>query len=680
MKRTALLLAGIFTLFWGMAVSVSPRLGVTADELVHLVGGYSYWKFDDYRLQPENGTLAMRVESLPLLPMNLRFPPLDSVDWQGASATGAGHVFLFGLGNPVDTMLLRARMAVALFGVFALWLVWRWARGLFGPTAGWLAVAMAAFCPALLAHSGLATSDVALTACMLAAISACWLLLHRATWPRLIVAMLAVGATLLSKMSGVLLAPMAALLLVVRWTQPTPLVLAFGPPRWLRRRAAVVVGSIALAGITGAGGLVVLWGGYGFRYSGFNPRLAEPGREYQLPWAVILDEVPLPPTLVEGQASRLHGPGSGTARPTLTTHAIAWARDHRILPEAYLFGFAHTYKFSRRRAAFLLGEHSVTGWPQFFPIAFALKTTPPTLVLTLAGLAALAWGARRRKRKTGFPWPRHHWVYRATPLLVLFFLYWAMAVNMHLNIGHRHLLPTYPIVYIFAGAAAGWLLLSQRRRIAGLFLSGTLAAHALDSFTTRPFYLGYFTPWVGGTARGWHYLVDSSLDWGQGLPDLQHWLAEKAQPGDRAPVFLTYFGADSPQARGLPVTRFGDYVNDTGQRAYPAAVRGGWFVISATHYQRVYLGISGPWNRARETLYQELRRTLARTPANVATLPDAARARWVLDAMDLETLQFGRLCHFLGDRAPDAFIGGSLLVFRVSDAEVQRALYGPLTP
>ena len=52
----------------------------------------------------------------------------------------------------------------------------------------------------------------------------------------------------------------------------------------------------------------------------------------------------------------------------------------------------------------------------------------------------------------------------------------------------------------------------------------------------------------------------------------------------------------------------------------------------------------------------------------------------VLHAIDLETLQFGRLCHLLGDRAPDAFIGGSLLVFRVSDAEVQRALYRPLAP
>lgn len=680
MKRFSLPLAALFVLFWGMAVSVSPRLGVTADELVHLVGGYSYWKFDDYRLQPENGTLAMRVEALPLLPMGLRFPPFDSVDWKGASATGTGHEFLFGLGNPVDAMLLRARMAVALFGVLALWLIWRWARGLFGVRAGWLALILAAFCPAILAHSGLATSDIALTACLLAAISLCWQLLHRATWGRLFAAILAVGATLLSKMSGVLLAPMALLLIAVRGCHPAPLILAFGRPHWLRRRTAVVAASFALAGVTGAGGLIVLWGGYGFRFSGFNPQLDPPNREYQLPWSVILDEEPLPPTLVEGQASRLHGPGAGTARPSFTTHAIAWAREKHILPEAYLFGFAHTYKFSRRRAAFLLGDYSVTGWPQFFPIAFVLKTTPPALLLTLVGLSALGWSSRQRAKASTPSWPRRGWPYRATPLLVLFFLYWAMAINTHLNIGHRHLLPIYPVVYIFAAAATGWLVLGRRRWLASFLILGAVSLHALDSIATRPFYLGYFTPWSGGTARGWRYLVDSSLDWGQGLPDLTHWLAQKAADGDRAPVFLTYFGADSPQARGLPVTRFGDYVNDTGQRNYPAAVRGGWFVISATHYQRIYLGIAGPWNRERETLYQDLRRTLASAPPNLASLPDTARARWVLDAMDYETLQFGRLCHFLGARPPDDFVGGSMLVFRLSDAEVQHALYGPLAP
>ena len=62
-----LALTAALALHWWLAVSVSPRMGVTADEVVHLTGGYSYWKFNDYRLHPENGTLPMRLAALPWL-------------------------------------------------------------------------------------------------------------------------------------------------------------------------------------------------------------------------------------------------------------------------------------------------------------------------------------------------------------------------------------------------------------------------------------------------------------------------------------------------------------------------------------------------------------------------------------------------------------------------------------
>ena len=53
-----------------------------------------------------------------------------------------------------------------------------------------------------------------------------------------------------------------------------------------------------------------------------------------------------------------------------------------------------------------------------------------------------------------------------------------------------------------------------------------------------------------------------------------------------------------------------------------------------------------------------------------------ARERLVGTAMDVELLQFGRLRHFLRHRTPEAVVGGSLLVFRLTDAEVFTALFG----
>jgi hypothetical protein len=115
-----------------------------------------------------------------------------------------------------------------------------------------------------------------------------------------------------------------------------------------------------------------------------------------------------------------------------------------------------------------------------------------------------------------------------------------------------------------------------------------------------------FNPSTGGPEKAYHYFVESSLDWGQGLPDLKAWLAEKKQTGDPRPVFLTYFGADSPRYYGLEVTRFGDEMNDSGARYFPAQVRGGWFVISATYFHCTFLPMRGTWAEAQETLYWQL--------------------------------------------------------------------------
>ena len=112
----ALLVALAMVAHWWMAESVSPRLGVTADEVVHLTGGYTYWKFNDYRMHPENGTLAMRLAALPWLAMDLKVPPLDTPEWRHSQVNYWGDQLMFELGNPIDTMMQRARMMIALAG------------------------------------------------------------------------------------------------------------------------------------------------------------------------------------------------------------------------------------------------------------------------------------------------------------------------------------------------------------------------------------------------------------------------------------------------------------------------------------------------------------------------------------------------------------------------------------
>jgi hypothetical protein len=352
------------------------------------------------------------------------------------------------------------------------------------------------------------------------------------------------------------------------------------------------------------------------------------------------------------------------------TELVGWLRDHRLLPEAYLWGFAQTYKFSQYRSAFFMGDYRTTGWKTFFPTALFLKTTLPTLGLIVTGALALAFAPRapRRPRRT------KPWAYRAAPLLLFFAVYWVMAINLHLNIGHRHILPTYPVLFVIASASALWLTGPARRGVA-LALGLALVAHAVDSSLARPFYLSYFQPLAGGERRGYHYLVDSSYDWGQGLPDLVRWQAGKRMLGDREPVYLSYLGADPVRSRGLQVIRFGDDSSDSGPRVYPAVLRSGWYVISATQFQRVYLPVRGAWTPAAEKLYRELQQRLL--AAQSASSRSASENDALLqDAKAYETLQACRLFCALHDREPLEIVGGSLLVFHLSDHDLAAALFG----
>ena len=442
-----------------------------------------------------------------------------------------------------------------------------------------------------------------------------------------------------------------------------------GPARWVRSRGRTAALTLGLTLALAAGSVGVLWGGYGFRFEGFNRTRSE-ATSYFFSWPQILDEEAIPDNVTQlGAKSHLIDPPVGP-HPTAMTRLIGTLRDHRLLPEAYLWGFAHTYKYSKSRSAFLDGDYRSDGWPQYFPLAFLYKTTLPALGLIALGIGALAGTSIRSG-------PRRRWLYRALPLLVLGVIYWASAITAHLNIGHRHILPVYPVAYILAGAAAFWLLRLPAANLARWALGGALAVHVLAAANARPFFLSYFNAAAGGIEGGWRHLVDSSYDWGQGLPDLQAWLADKAARGDNNPVFLTYFGSDSPQARGLKVTRFGDEITDSGPRNFPVLPTGGWFVISATHFQRVYLHLTGDWSPHYEQLYAQMRASLNLTPEQARNADQATLFR---DAKDLEVLRFGRLAWSLHYRRPDAVIGGSLLAFRLTDAEVATALNGPPAP
>lgn len=636
-----------------LATVAMREKSTTADELAHITGGYTFNHWRDYRLHPENGVLPQRWQALPVTLHGAAFPPLDTLPWRKSEVWLTGYAFFYNSGNNPDWMLFSARAMNSLFGAAVVLLVYFWSRRLWGEAGALISAAFAALCPTMLAHSGLATSDMGMAFFLLAASGAYWWHLHDGRWRIWWLSALLLGLAAVAKYTSVLLLPIAAALALVRVIRSEPLTLGGATFRTRPGRLGAIAMSTAAQGLVA---VAVIWLFFGFRYSVCNPLL--PAGEFNLGWPIVL------------------------SFGGLKAQCIEFCRAWHLLPEGWLYGLAFVLKHAGGRAAFLDGEYSIFGWVGFFPKAFLYKTPPALLAAVAASAGLLAW---RFRTVTGSHLGGHF--YRVTPLVVLFAVYWFFSLTSHLNIGHRHILPTYPVLYIFTGAL-GWAMLRawhhsrQTGMVFGLGLAGLLGWQAATTSQIYPHCLAYFSSIVGGPAKGYQHLVDSSLDWGQDLPALVKWLRANRRPGER--VYLSYFGTDEP-AR---------YVSDAVlMPRLPGFDRPrpwywcepGLYAVGATMLSHVYQSQRGPWTLENERRYQQLRalepnfRAMKadrgnRTELLLGLKPEEWASAWG----SYEQLRFARLCHYLRARRPDAQPGYSILVYRLDQAEIDTALNGDL--
>jgi 4-amino-4-deoxy-L-arabinose transferase-like glycosyltransferase len=364
-RLTLLAVIALLLVHFVLAVGSKLRESTTADELVHLTGGVSYWRNHDYRLHPENGIFPQRWAALPAWLAQAKFPPLAGNDyWRTSNVWDMGYQFFYETGGDHFPWLMAGRAMIALFSVATGALVFFWSRRLFGNAGALVSLVLFTFCPTFLAHGALATSDVCTAFFFLAATGAWWRHLHdgraRIWW----LSALTLGLAFVTKYSAVLLLPMMVIMAAIRALAPEPL--AFG-----RRIFSTRAAKFGAAALSAAGHAVVvvlmIWAFYGFRYSAFNP-LLPPADHFIRPWAVM------------------EQPGGISVR---VIHTLA---NLHALPEGFLYGFVYVLKTVAMRAAFLNGDYSVTGWPTFFLWAFLLKTTVPLLLI-----CALVTGVATRR-------------------------------------------------------------------------------------------------------------------------------------------------------------------------------------------------------------------------------------------------------------------------------------------
>ncbi|MBC8108431.1 MAG: hypothetical protein H7Z14_17730, partial [Anaerolineae bacterium] len=572
-SRNAIFVCALLLIAFGLLcyLAVSTK-SATADEPLHVTGAYAHVFMRDYRLNPEDPPLWNYWVMLPRSHDSLHLPTdhelwrkqLDDTSWEMPYSS----IVLFTAQNDGARFIQSSRPMMVVLGVALGALIACWAWQVAGRIGAIVATTLFAFDPNLLAHAALVKNDVAFALVMTAMCFAVWRVGRRATLLNVASAAIALGAAMTTKFSGVLLAPMLVAMISARALVPSEWLVVGRPMRTARSKLLAATMICAVVAIVS---WAMIWLAYGFRFD------ATPDPGSRLPTARMVTRT------AEERFFVRHNRWPSEAElkvadPGLIAHATTWAERHHLLPQAWLYGFLYTYQSTLVRTSFLLGRFSETGWWYYFPLAMAFKTPISTIGACVIALVVALLKPRHPERYSANdlasidkPDPSRSTaqddmlrsVSRSWTLICMLIpiaIYMASAMTTNLNLGLRHVLPVYPIIYLLIAMAASRLA-SLRPRIfkwSAIVLGVALVAESVVAF---PNYIAFFN--APSRPYRLHLLSDSNLDWGQDLLALSRWQAE--HPSTR--LYLCYFGSVDPAVYGINYINLpgGTYLNNEQQ-------------------------------------------------------------------------------------------------------------------
>ncbi|MGA2769356.1 MAG: glycosyltransferase family 39 protein [Bryobacteraceae bacterium] len=428
----------------------------TFDEPAHIACGIEWLDLGQYRYEHQHPPLARVAAALGPYLAGIRSSGLTSVYNEGNGILYTGtHYF---------RTLALARMGILPFFVIACPLVWSWSRRLFGTGAALVSTLLFTMLPPILAHSGLATTDMACATFVFASTYAFSRWLERPAWRQSLLLGGSAALAALSKFSSLAFLPACMLaVLLLYWFIERPPLAAFRREA-LRRTVSLIFAAAVL--------FMVIWAGYRFSV----------------------------------------GRVTTASRPHETID--------RFLPESRLPAYEFfdgigqvEYHNTIGHDSWLLGEYRTNGWWYFFPVVVAVKTPIAFLLLCFIGFFCLA-----RQSVAKIRW--QEWVPGVCVLVILL-----ICMTSRIDLGVRHILPIYPLLAMVAGLGLTRLFEAGRARKAAAAWGLVLALWlVVSSMWSHPDYLAYFNELAGGKPE-W-VLAESDLDWGQDLQRLSNKLKE----------------------------------------------------------------------------------------------------------------------------------------------------------
>ncbi|OGD57200.1 hypothetical protein A2V71_02180 [Candidatus Berkelbacteria bacterium RBG_13_40_8] len=444
-----LLVWAILLLSFGIMIFVAKKDSLTVDETVHMTAGYLHtWK-GDYTYNSEHPPLANDLSGFFI---GLVRPNLPKETPGDIDQWQYGDKFFYQVGNNPDTLIFLGRLPIILLTLALFYLVFLWASEVWGVKAGVLSLLFAVTCPNLLAHGHLATTDLILAFSFVLDFYILRKFILKSSWKNAVWLGVVSGLVLLSKFSGIIILPLNLFMYVV--------ILAIRKDKFvLENFLKMLVGFSIALGLT--------WLVYLFTMR-HNWLVAF--KTYGLGWF--------------GGVGWLFGLIKWLALPLKKFYeGMDVVRGHNE--------FGHL--------SFLNGSYSLQGHWYYFPLAIWYKTPIPVMI---AFVIAIIYSFRKR---TGELWEKALIILPA----IIFFL---ISLKSNLNIGLRHILPVYPLIYIFIGELA-----NVKNILFKILVVALAVANLFSAVRTFPDYLSYFNINAGGRAKGYEHLGDSNFDWGQNV-------------------------------------------------------------------------------------------------------------------------------------------------------------------
>ncbi len=504
MMKITILVIILLSVFAILTISSMRQNSATCDEIAHHIPvGYVLLTKWDFKMDPSQPVLPRYLVALPLkLFMNIKMPD-DKAVWRAADRSVFGRDFFYKYNNDQVRMVLFARMAVVFMGILCGLLLFIWAKSLWGEKAALLSLFLYAFSPDILAHSGLATTDMIATFFIFLSCYSFWLFLKDRSFKNVVLSGICLGLAELSKYTAILLYPVFILVLIFELFVSIK-----------KERAVYLLRFMLVIFLS----LIVAWAAYGFE---FQPLFKDVMR---------LDEKL---EIAHSIAKKIYphiGPGAIARLDDFLLKAPVPLGSHIL---GIMGVFRHGYEGHN---TYFLGRWSSHGDPLYFLVAFLIKTPIPLIFFLLLGIFI----SLRQKLRMGERF-----------ILIIVTIFFITSSLSGLKLGLRHILPLYPFCFMICGSA---IVLFKKKYI-NILLYCLMAWYAFISVKTWPHYLGYFNESIGGSTNGYRYLRDSNVDWGQDLPSLSRYMAKNGIKE----IALEYFGQADPAVYGVRYRKFMPY-------------------------------------------------------------------------------------------------------------------------